>query len=104
DVLSETERKSVIERVLNSANTAGHIATIPGSEGCVGYDPGLVLMNLSPGKEADAAYERCMRMVDNAGAWNEYYGTDDHIRPGCCRCRPWETGLNAAAVVGYFNR
>jgi hypothetical protein len=104
EILTKEERKSLMDHVLTQKVGTGHIPSVPGTEGCVGYDPGLTLLNLKSigHPAAKAAYERTLRMLDPAGAWNEYYEASDHPRPNCCRCRPWETGVNAEAVIEYF--
>ena len=40
-------------------------------------------------------------MADQTLVWNEYYDGPDSVRAGCCRCRPWESGVNAEALVRY---
>ncbi|MGC9361118.1 MAG: hypothetical protein ACP5G7_12250 [Anaerolineae bacterium] len=72
----------------------------------MGYDPGLLLLTLTKlGHPAAAtAFRRVVRMADDAGAWNEYYGEADQVRTANCRARPWESGVNAAAIVQYMQR
>ncbi len=104
DLLSDVELRGLADGVLAAAQPDGHIPTVPGTIGCVGYDPGLLLMTLTRLRHpaAPAAYARLVRMTDDAGAWNEYYGAGDQVRSQNCRARPWESGLNAAAMVAYW--
>ena len=106
DFLTKAEMRAVVEHVISQANPKGHIASVPGTEGCVGYDPGLILMNLlaTGHPAAAAACERMTRILDRTDSWNEYYDATDSPRPGCCRCRPWESGVNAAALVDYLRK
>ena len=103
DVLTRDEQRALADHVIAQANEHGHIPSVPGTECCVGYDPGLILMNLlaagHPG--AKAAYERLIRIADQTQAWNEYYDGRDSVREGCCHCRPWESGVNAEALTLY---
>lgn len=103
DVLSHAEQRALIDHIVKQANQAGHIPSVPGTECCVGYDPGLVLENLVAAGSPDAkkAYDRLIRIADQTQAWCEYYNGKDAVYPGCCCCRPWESGVNAEAVILY---
>ena len=105
DILSKSELKRLVSHVVSQASPTGHIASVPATENCVGYDPGLILFNaLAAGHPyATEAQKRILRMQDSAGAWDEYYGKDDRPYPTCCRCRPWESGVNAAALVQWLS-
>jgi hypothetical protein len=94
----------MIEHVIGQANGAGHIPTVPGTESCVGYDPGLILMSLTQinHPEARKAYDRVVKIRDGEQVWNEYYDGTDNVRTGCCRARPWESGINAEAIIEYL--
>lgn len=103
DILSQDEQRAVIDHVLAQANAVGHIPSVPGSEGCVGYDPGLILLTLLAVQHpaTEHACQRLLRLLDSSGAWCEYYGANE--RSGwCCRARPWESGVNIAALVAYL--
>lgn len=106
ELLSDAELRRLADGVLSEARDDGHIPSVPGTTGCVGYDPGLLLMTLTKlGHPAvDRALSRLLSMADDAGAWNEYYGEGDRVRVANCRARPWESGVNAAAVVAYLAR
>lgn len=103
DILSPEEMRAMADHVLSQALDTGHIPTVPGTKDCVGYDPGLILMNLTrlahPG--ARNAFDRVLRILDQEQVWNEYYDGTDGVRQHCCRARPWESGLNIDAVIGY---
>ena len=104
DIVSSHELSTIIAHTLAQANAAGHIPSVPGMDGCVGYDPGLLLFAMLAVRhpETEHTVTRLLAMLDSAGAWNEYYGNDDHSHPWCCRARPWESGVNIAALVGYL--
>jgi hypothetical protein len=103
-VLSDSELWALADGVLCRAHDDGHIPTVPGTVGCVGYDPGLLLLTLTElgHPAAESAFRRLVGMADSAGAWNEYYGKGDRVRTANCRARPWESGVNAAAIVHYL--
>ena len=104
DVLTPEELGVLAERALAQELASGHIPSVPGSKGCVGFDPGLLLLTLTviAHPAAERAYERLLRMFDATGAWNEYYEEDDTVRKGCCRARPYESGMNVDAFVNYL--
>ena len=68
----------------------------------LGYDYGLMLYNMvklnNPLKER--LLDKTLEIVDDAGAWVEYYDNDI---PSGCRCRPWESAMNVEAIINYFN-
>ncbi len=68
----------------------------------VGYECGELLFALrffGIGTEDDFAEitARMLAVRDEAGAWVEYYR---YNKPEGCRCRPWESGINIAALLG----
>jgi hypothetical protein len=101
DILSAEESAALLEHILAQRLPSGHIPTVPGTEGCVGYDPGLLLGALVKAGHPAAAWaaERALRLLDGTQAWVEYYDADDRPRGTCCRCRPWESGINAEALL-----
>jgi len=104
DVLNPREMRLVAERVLQRAGPDGHIPSVPGTQGFVGYDPGLILISLAAVGHAAAprARRRLLRQRDRAGVWDEYYDAEGVAREGCCRARTWETGISAEALVRYL--
>jgi len=104
DVLHERELRAVVERVLRRALPDGHIPSVPGTTGFVGYDPALILISLvAAGHQAATwARTRLLRQRDRTGVWVEYYGAEGVARAGCCRARTWETGVSAEALVRYL--
>ena len=101
DILSNDELTEVVNHVLEQAKPNGHIPTIPGGNGCVGYDPGFLLYALKKinHSAAEKIKNRMIKMIDERGAWTEYYDENDKFKTGNCRCRPWESAINAAAIV-----
>ena len=129
DILTANEHRAVAERILARARPNGAIPTanaddlgaeaanrvvaaagggLAGRLGdlCVGYDPGLLLLTLSRlnNPAAPTAASRLLRMVDSAGAWNEYYDGDDRPVPTSIRANVWASGVNAAALLEYLGR
>ncbi len=109
DVLTPDETRRVVDRVLGMAEPDGTIPSVPGEHGFVGYDPALILFNLTAASSADGphpraaeGYRRVLNVRDSTGAWVEYYLDDHTPRPGCSRSRTWETGVSADAIVGYL--
>jgi len=103
DILSKEELTKVANHILEQEYPNGHIPTIPGKEGCVGYDPGFLLFTLSEINHpaAEKTRQRLINMLDDVGAWTEYYDENDKFKKANCRCRPWESGMNAAALIKY---
>ncbi len=101
DILSKEELTEVVNHVLEQAYPNGHIPTIPGGKGCVGYDPGFLLYALSEINHpaAEKTKQRMIEMLDDVGAWTEYYDENDKFKKANCRCRPWESAINAAAII-----
>ena len=66
----------------------------------VGYDYGLVLYGmLQTGSEgAGEIYAKTLEIVDEIGAWSEYYLGEV---PSGTRCRPWESAINLEALLAY---
>ena len=70
---------------------------------CVGYDYGMLLYALTLKKhpESKTFYELALKVVDETGAWCEYY------RNGIARstrCRPWESAINIEAILTYLEQ
>lgn len=72
-----------------------------------GYDLGFVLWALTekealaePGvrERALAVREKLLTMTDEFGAYSEYY-TDGFTKQAGTLCRPWESGINIAAIL-----
>ena len=103
DILSKEELTKVVNHVMEQAYPNGHIPTIPGEKGCVGYDPGFLLFALAELSHpaAEKTRQRMIDMLDDVGAWTEYYDENDKFKKANCRCRPWESGMNAAALVKF---
>jgi hypothetical protein len=104
EILSPNEIRRVVDHVLEAKDPiTGFIPTIPGGKGFVGYDPGLLLLNLLSLKDgrAQAAYSRLMKTLDAVQYWNEYYNQDG-TSGFCIRANMWSCGINAEAAVKYL--
>ncbi len=76
--------------------------------GCgTGYDLGFVLWTLCEPEalndpavrtRAVSARERLLSMTDEFGAYSEYYRDGFSVQSGTL-CRPWESGINIAAIL-----
>lgn len=81
----------------------GHVYSDRAAKKNVGYDYGLLLYNMvrysMPG--ADLVYNKLLDLLDEAGAWSEYYIADQHAGT---RYRPWESGINIGALIEYVLR
>jgi hypothetical protein len=66
----------------------------------VGYDYGFLLNALTKLQrpEAPVYYDKALSVVDQTGAWAEYYLND---QPYGTRCRPWESAINLEALIDF---
>ena len=65
--------------------------------GATGYDFAVRLEAMRRcGRETSAELRQMLDARDGAGAWVEYYRGG---KPSGCRCRPWESALNCAAIL-----
>jgi len=102
-ILSKEELTEVINHVLKQKQPNGHIPTLPGQMGCVGYDPGFLLTAMADTNhpQAENELQRMINMLDSTGAWTEYYDESDKFKEKNCRCRPWESAINISAIIKY---
>ena len=66
----------------------------------VGYDYGLILyamLRTGIGEPVEL-YRETLAIVDETGAWSEYYL--DGV-PSGTRCRPWESAINLEALLRF---
>lgn len=68
--------------------------------GEVGYSYGFFLMALLTLEDpmAEEIYNYLLRLLDEAGAWVEYYKNGVAFNT---RCRPWESGINIEALIRF---
>ena len=52
-------------------------------------------------RHAEEVYRKTLSIVDETGAWSEYYL--DNI-PSGTRCRPWESAINLEALIEFAVR
>ena len=66
----------------------------------VGYDYGFLLTALTKLDQPESLiiYKRTLSVVDQDGAWSEYYLND---QPSGTRCRPWESAINLEALLDW---
>ena len=70
---------------------------------CVGYDYGLILnaMLETDHEDAEEIYRKTLSIVDETGAWSEYYINEI---PSGTRCRPWESAINLEALIKFARK
>ena len=98
--------KKPVTDILNNFKTTGAMTSKQATSGTkseiftVGYDYGFLLSALTKLNNPDAMllYHKTLSVVDNEGAWAEYYLDD---QPKGTRCRPWESAINLEALIGY---
>jgi len=91
-----------VEEILQSYKATGKLPSRPDNDVAVGYDYGLLLYALTELDHpmARELYEKTLQLADSTGAWAEYYR--DH-KPSGTRCRPWESAINAEALLHWVN-
>lgn len=91
---------SYLKQLTEELKQHGHVYSDRAAKKNVGYDYGLLLYNLVrcriPG--AELVYDKLLDLLDEAGAWSEYYTED---QPAGTRYRPWESGINIDALILY---
>ena len=101
DILNVNELADVVNHILEMEKSNGHIPTVPNGAGCVGYDAGFLLLALKKLNHpaTQRVENRLINMLDERGAWNEYYDENDKFKETSCRYRPWESAINAFALI-----
>ena len=99
DLISDDIRKNVDFIKKNYIET-GTISSGPGEKTVIGYEYGFLLNAFSKYNDplAKNVLKDMMSVVDEAGAWVEYY---ENGKPKGCRYRPWESAINIAAIIHY---
>lgn len=90
----------MVDEIMLQYKATGRLPSRPEGNRAVGYDYGLLLYSLTElaSPFAREIYERMLTLVDDTGAWVEYY--EDH-QPQGTRYRPWESGINLEAALYY---
>ncbi len=88
------------DSAFNRWQAVGYLPSDSSSTFSVGYDEGLLLRALIPGDRdrANRVAGALTKRLDRYGTWAEYY---DENGPRGSRCRPWETGMNIAALIQH---
>ena len=89
-----------IDEIKNNYTKSGQISSRPGINLVIGYEYGFLLYALSKYHDplANKVFEDAMSVVDESGAWVEYYQDG---KPMGCRYRPWESAINIEAIIEY---
>ncbi|MDR3193790.1 MAG: hypothetical protein LBT76_00685 [Tannerella sp.] len=100
DVLPDSQVNQLVQDLIASYTATGKLPSRPDGRRTVGYDYGLFLFSLvrmnHPLK--DSIYARMLDVIDDTGAWVEYY--EDGVPSGTL-CRPWESAINIEAAIEY---
>ena len=106
ELVSPNELKGVIDEIYKSFKSSGVLTSRTSAQlqeknqRSVGYDYGLVLyaMLQTGSVGSGEIYAKTLDIVDEIGAWSEYYLGDV---PSGTRCRPWESAINLEALISY---
>ncbi len=60
--------------------------------------PGLYGMMRTGAKGQRQVYDKTLAIVDEIGAWSEYYRGET---PSGTRCRPWENAINLETLIEF---
>lgn len=101
--MSEADLRAEIEQAWRLFEEKGYLPTLPGMTSFVGYDEALLLVGLTRigHPAASKVLRHIVDIADTTDAWVEYY---DAGKPFNTRCRPWESGMNIAAIVSYMRQ
>lgn len=102
DLIGDDRFAAIAARALARWAERGYLPSDEGGDTAVGYDEGLLLRALMATAEPEDARrvaQGTAARADRFGTWAEYYTHGAH--PDGTRCRPWETGLNIAALVAF---
>ena len=103
------EMEPLVKRVYENFHETGVLTSRTDAESVsenkrsVGYDYGFILnaMTKTRHRHAEEVYRKTLSIVDETGAWSEYYL--DNI-PSGTRCRPWESAINLEALIEFAVR
>ncbi len=102
-LLEERQVTDYLRQLVSALERDGHIYSDEQQQKNVGYDYGLLLYNLVkyglPGQQL--VYQKLLSLIDEAGAWSEYYIADAHAGT---RYRPWESAINIDALLEFAQR
>ena len=99
-LIPEQLLKQNIDAIKSSYLKSGRISSRPGANIVIGYEYGFLLYALAKHHDplADNVFKDAMSVVDETGAWVEYYRDG---KPMGCRYRPWESAINIEAIIEY---
>ncbi len=95
--------REFLDVMVEQYRRTGQMPSGCGGDASVGYDYGMLLYALTV-YDHPAAGDFCrltLSVVDEAGAWCEYYNSGV---AAATRCRPWESAINMEAVLTYLER
>lgn len=94
-------RNGHLEKMVRSFREDGKMPSGLSDGQAVGYDYGLFLYALAKAGHpmAEDICKLTISVVDESGVWCEFY---QNGIPYNTRCRPWESAINAEAIVTYY--
>jgi hypothetical protein len=100
DLIPGNLLKENIDIIKENYVKSAQISSRPGLNTVIGYEYGFLLYALSMDHDplAERVFKDAMSVVDEAGAWVEYY---QNGKPMGCRYRPWESAINIEAIIAY---
>jgi hypothetical protein len=101
-VVPEDLQRSAYDAAKEEWSRVGFLTSAATSDLAVGYDEGLLLRGALALGDLDFAAEVAVRVAakrDRFGTWSEFY---EGLTPVGTRCRPWETGMNLAALAAFY--
>lgn len=95
--------REFLDGMVEQYHRTGQMPSGCGGDASVGYDYGMLLYALTACDHPAAGefYQLTLSVVDEAGAWCEYYNGGV---AASTRCRPWESAINMEAVLTYLER
>ena len=106
EIFETKELAPLVNHIYDQFHETGILTSRPRAESVreqrksIGYDYGFILhaMLKTQHERTEEIYEKTLSMVDETGAWSEYYldGT-----PNGTRCRPWDSAINLAALIEF---
>ena len=101
DIVPKEITDRMLAKIATNWKSKKILPSRPEGGNTVGYDYGLAIFSLLK-SDRDAAEElinAALDIRDETGAWVEYYSNGT---PMGTKCRPWESGVNIAALLSVY--
>jgi len=98
DLIDRQMLKDILKPQMDKIVETGYITSNDDGGAALGYDAGIMVLNMAKlGFEGtEKAMSMLLDMVDESGAWSEYYMQG---KPFGCKCRAWESGVNIYSII-----